>query len=123
MIKSRIWVSKLMIIFCNDVGVRVLFASSEIVPFASTGGLGDVCAALPKALAKLGIEMFRIMPLYRVINRNRYRIQPMDVALEIPIGKTVYQGRLFKQEYEGITTFYIHCPEYFDRDRNESSER
>ena len=56
--------------------------------------------------------MFRIMPLYRVINRNRYRIQPMDVALQIPIGKTVYQGRLFKQEYEGITTFYIHCPEY-----------
>ena len=38
------------------------------------------------------------------------------LILQIPIGKTVYQGRLFKQEFEGITTFYIHCPEYFDRD-------
>ena len=89
-----------MIIICNHNGVRILFASSEIVPFASTGGLGDVCAALPKALAKLGIEMFRIMPLYRVIDRNRYKIMPMDVVLQIPIGKTVYQGRLFKQEFE-----------------------
>ena len=96
--------------------MRILFASSEIVPFASTGGLGDVCAALPKALAKLGIEMYRIMPLYRVIDRNRYKILPMDVVLQVPMGKTVYQGRLFKQEFEGVTTFYIHCPEYFDRD-------
>jgi starch synthase len=105
-----------MIFFCKDDGVRVLFASSEIVPFASTGGLGDVCAALPKALAKLNVEMYRIMPLYRMIDRHQYKIQPMDVVLQIPIGQTVYQGRLFKQEYEGVTTFYIHCPEYFDRD-------
>ena len=96
--------------------MRILFASSEIIPFASTGGLGDVCAALPKALTKLGIEIFRIMPLYRVIDRDRYQIQPMDLVLQIPIGRTVYEGRLFKQEYDGVITFYIYCPEYFDRD-------
>ena len=42
--------------------MKVLIASSEIVPFASTGGLGDVCAALPKALAKQGLDVCRVMP-------------------------------------------------------------
>ena len=57
--------------------MKILIASSEIVPFASTGGLGDVCAALPKVLAKLGMEIIRIMPLYRVIDRNKYKIKPL----------------------------------------------
>ena len=104
------------VVLCIVKDVKILFASSEIVPFASTGGLGDVCAALPKALAKLGMEIVRIMPLYRVIDRNKYKIKPLDIILSIPIGKTSYQGRLFKQTYEDVTTIYIHCPEYFDRD-------
>ena len=33
--------------------VRVLFVSSEVAPFAKTGGLGDVCGALPKHLRAL----------------------------------------------------------------------
>ena len=52
--------------------MKVLIASSEIVPFASTGGLGDVCAALPKALAKQGLDVCRVMPLYRSIDHVKY---------------------------------------------------
>jgi starch synthase len=44
--------------------VRVLFVSSEIYPLAKTGGLADVSAALPSALATLGAEMHLIMPGY-----------------------------------------------------------
>ena len=36
--------------------VKILLATSEVVPFAKTGGLADVCAALPIELAKLGHE-------------------------------------------------------------------
>ena len=31
---------------------NVLFVTTEAVPFASTGGMGEVCTALPRALNK-----------------------------------------------------------------------
>lgn len=95
--------------------MKIVFVSSEIVPFASTGGLGDVCAALPKALAKQGVEAIRIMPLYQQIDRLRYRLERCDVELHVPLGHAWYQGGVWKQEFEGVTTFFIQSEEFFER--------
>src|SRR3954453_24179257 len=45
--------------------MRVLFATSEVSPIAKTGGLGDVCGSLPKALRALGHELVVFMPYHR----------------------------------------------------------
>ena len=45
--------------------MRILFATSEAVPFCKTGGLADVAGSLPQALAKTGDEVAVVLPLYQ----------------------------------------------------------
>src|SRR6476659_6830923 len=45
--------------------MRILFATAEVAPIAKTGGLGDVCGALPKVLRQLGHEVVVVTPFYR----------------------------------------------------------
>lgn len=47
--------------------MRILFLSSEVVPFAKTGGLADVAGALPVALEYLGHEVRITMPKYKEV--------------------------------------------------------
>ena len=48
--------------------LKVLFVTSEVVPFAKTGGLGDVLGALPKALRRRGVDARVVVPLYAGID-------------------------------------------------------
>jgi starch synthase len=44
--------------------LNVLFATPECAPWVKTGGLGDVCGALPKALKELGHRVRVLIPAY-----------------------------------------------------------
>ena len=48
--------------------MKIVICASEVVPFAKTGGLADVCGALPPALEKLGHEVVIITPRYKSSN-------------------------------------------------------
>jgi len=45
--------------------MQIVFATSEVAPIAQTGGLGDVCGSLPRALHKAGHDVVVFMPFYR----------------------------------------------------------
>ena len=47
---------------------KILMVAPEAVPFAKTGGLGDVAGALPSALARLGHEVTLVLPRYRGVD-------------------------------------------------------
>jgi len=48
--------------------MKIVFCASEVIPFAKTGGLADVCGTLPVALEKLGHELVIITPRYKASN-------------------------------------------------------
>ena len=49
---------------------RILFATSEAVPFIKTGGLADVAGALPKCFDKRYFDVRVILPKYACMKQE-----------------------------------------------------
>ena len=52
---------------------KILFVGAEALPFAATGGLGDVLGSLPAEIQKCGgkdVDVRVIMPLYRAVGES-----------------------------------------------------
>lgn len=95
--------------------IKVLFAASEAVPFAKTGGLADVVGTLPKALRKLKVDARIIVPLYGDIPET-FRLQMRHVATEtVQLGWRRQHCGLFELEHEGITVYFVDNEYYFRR--------
>ena len=71
--------------------LKILFVSSECAPYAKVGGLGDVTAALPKILRRMGHDVRVVIPLYNFIDRAKYGIHP-DGACRVPMGNNEFNG-------------------------------
>ncbi|OGX08520.1 MAG: starch synthase [Omnitrophica WOR_2 bacterium GWA2_37_7] len=84
--------------------MKIAMCSSEIVPFAKTGGLGDVCGALPLALERIGVEVVLFLPKYRSIEDKGNAVEKVssDVS-KTTIGKN-------------IDVYFIDNEKYFYRD-------
>ena len=76
--------------------LRILMAASEAVPFCKTGGLADVCGALPRELAKLGHETTLIIPAYRQVWQCGQAIHDTAIRFDIPVGNEVVTGQLLE---------------------------
>ena len=95
--------------------MKILYATSEAVPFCKTGGLADVAGSLPEALAAEGAEVAVILPLYRRV-RERFGDQLtfecydyVDLAW-----RHSYCG-LFSLEKNGVTWYFLDNEQYFNR--------
>ncbi len=97
--------------------MNILYAASEVVPFAKTGGLADVANALPAELARHGHEVAIIMPAYRSALNSGQPIEATNLHFEIPIGSKLVQGQLLRSKLPGqpIPVYLIEQPDYFDR--------
>ncbi|MBE6050435.1 MAG: glycogen synthase GlgA [Clostridium sp.] len=96
--------------------MKVLFVASEAAPFIKSGGLGDVAGALPKELAKKGVDVRVVIPKYKEINwqmRDRLRFNKW---FNIVVGwRTRYCG-VFEYQENGVTYYLIDNERYFNRD-------
>ena len=95
---------------------KILFAASECVPFIKTGGLADVCGALPKEFDKRYWDIRVVLPFYSCIPeqlRNRCEYVThfyMGTGSYIP---SKYVG-VFQCELDGIKYYFIDNQEYFN---------
>ncbi|HHT65339.1 MAG TPA: glycogen/starch synthase, partial [Clostridiales bacterium] len=92
---------------------RILLASSEVVPFAKTGGLADVAGSLPAAFEKGKYDIRVIMPKYASIPKEYTSKMTFLKHIHITLGwRNKYCG-VFKLQHEGFVFYFIDNEFYF----------
>jgi starch synthase len=99
--------------------LKLCILSSEIVPYAKTGGLADVAGALVRNLSALGHDVRAFMPLYPIVRRNHPDLQPVLGAQRaaLTVGDTEYWFSLLTASFPGsdAPVYFVDCPALFDR--------
>lgn len=94
----------------------VLFLSSEVVPYAKTGGLADVAGALPGALRRLGVDMRVALPLYRSVRAGGFELRPLLDRIEVPLGRMHLPAAIWEtQTDEGVPVYLVEREDLYDR--------
>ena len=97
-------------------GMKVLFVSSEIAPFAKTGWLADVCEALPKALVSSGVAPTLVLPLYRHVREGDWPLELVGTDLPVQVGTDEITANIYKSSLtDDIPVFFVERDEFFDR--------
>jgi starch synthase len=86
--------------------------ASEAHPYAKTGGLAEVVAALPDALCRLGHRVTLVLPRYRGIDLSGSRSQATSISIG---GRTQLVSFHSREERQGVTVVFVDVPELFDR--------
>lgn len=95
--------------------LKILFAVSECVPFAKTGGLADVAGALPTALARRGHDVRVVMPRYRT--SKTYPSEPLPGSLGVDTGVGTLWCGVHRGELDGnVPVYLLEHDALYDRD-------
>jgi starch synthase len=92
--------------------LRLLLVSAEAYPLAKTGGLADVCAALPAALARAGVDMRLLLPGYHSALDGAVGKQPIGGVADND-GGGLLLGRMPDTD---LPVYLFDHPDLFRRD-------
>lgn len=99
--------------------MNICFVTSECAPYVKTGGLADVAASLPRALAELGHKVKIFMPLYGSVPVEEYGFAYSNDLYELPVpmgdysaGVHVWYGTLARSNVE---IYLVDYPPFFHR--------
>ncbi len=95
---------------------KILFVGAEVMPFAATGGLGDVLGSLPTALAESGkVDVRVVMPLHATVSATwRQRMKQEYVSTVRLSWREQYCG-VYSLVKDGVTYYFIDNEYYFNR--------
>jgi len=97
--------------------MKILFATSEISPFSRAGGLADVSADLPLALARMGHEICIATPKYRQTRRVKPPLKLLNTHLEVPISWMKKTAQIYQSSLaEKVSVYFIGRDDLYDRE-------
>ena len=94
--------------------MNVLCVASEMAPFAKTGGLADVMAALPRHLARAGHDVRVFLPLYDTAKVRAADLAPVVDGFEVALGPHRYAVQIVSPGADPLVHF-VHCPALYAR--------
>ena len=95
--------------------LKVLFVASEVAPYRKTGGLADVAGDLPRALARRGVDVRVVMPLYQGVRWNE--LDRLEGTIPVPMYHgTAWAGvRMGRMPASDVPIYFLEYNRFFDR--------
>ncbi len=97
--------------------MKILFVTSESVPFLKTGGLADVAGSLPPSLKEMGQDIRVVMPLYSQISEEYKKAMKFLGYFYVDLGYRHQYAGVFTYKYKDVDYYFIDSEYYFKRDR------
>ena len=97
---------------------KLLFIGAEAMPFAATGGLGDVMGSLPSAIKEAGgddVDVRVVMPLYGAVSSAWREKMTKLVECEIALSWRKQYCGIYSIVKDGVTYYFIDNEYYFRR--------
>lgn len=96
--------------------MKVLYVSSEALPFMASGGLGDVAGSLPQALRKRLIGCRVVMPMYDGIKQELKDKMTFITSISVPVAWRRQYCGIFEAKHGGVIYYLLDNQYYFKRD-------
>ncbi|MBE6770622.1 MAG: glycogen synthase GlgA [Ruminococcaceae bacterium] len=95
--------------------MKVLYASSEALPFAASGGLADVAGSLPQSLRRRKVACRVVMPLYGTISDEMRANMKFITSIMVPVSWRRQYCGIFEAKAGGVIYYLIDNEYYFKR--------
>ncbi|CAN4085707.1 unnamed protein product [Withania somnifera] len=94
---------------------NIIFVTAEAAPYSKTGGLGDVCGSLPKALAARGHRVMVVSPRYLnggPSDKKYANSVDLDVRATIHCFRGAQEVAFYHEYREGVDWVFVDHPSY-----------
>lgn len=94
-------------------GMNVVFVASEVAPWSKTGGLADVCGALPRSLVSRGHRVMVVAPRYEAYE------EALDTAkrMKVDLFRGEHEVGVFHHIRDGVDFAFVDHPSFMGRGR------
>lgn len=96
--------------------MKILYAASEALPYAASGGLADVLGSLPVEIAKLGNDCRVVIPLYKSVKKELRKDLKYLTNMNVEVAWRQQYCDVYQGEYKGVIYYLLDSQYYFARD-------